>query len=78
MLDIPVECDSTDHFYSLVKVLNQQIGRGNWTTEGRPIRKLRRLNISNWFAPRRNTMTVTFKVPEDHTDIESVLKLWGN
>ena len=77
-----LECRGTRHFYSLVKILNQQVGLGRWTTEGRPVRKLRRLDISNWFVEKHgnfyNTMPVVFKVPADHTDIQSVLNLWGD
>jgi hypothetical protein len=81
-----MECRGTRHFYSLVKILNKQIGPGKWTTQGRPVRRLRRLDLANWFARANvsnvsfagHTATVVFKVPEDHSDIESVLNLWGD
>ena len=82
MLEIPIECHGTKHFYGLVRLLNTQIGRGGWTTKGRPIRKLRRLNLNNIFRNKfevpNHSMTVTFKVPEDHAEIQSVLSLWGD
>ena len=86
MIDIPVECRGTKHFYSLVRILNKQIGLGRWTAHGRPVRKLRRLDVSNNFKSRygidsvrhcSGTMEITFKVPYDHGDIGSALALWG-
>ena len=77
-----VDCKGTRHFYSMVRILNKQIGFGNWTTEGRPVRKLRRLSLNNILRNRleipQHSMPVTFRVPEDHSDIESVLNLWGD
>ena len=84
MREFSIECNGTKHFYSLVRVLNSQIGFGRWTTKGRPIRKLRRLDVSNGFRNRYGmlkggqAMAITFMVPNEHGDITTALGLWGD
>ena len=76
MIEIPFECKSARHFYNLVSVLNRQVGRGVWTTQGRPVRKLRRLDrMKSPFSTA--TQTVIFKVPEEHNKLSTALALWG-
>jgi hypothetical protein len=38
-------------FYRAVQILNRELGHGNWSTQGRPVRKLRRLALYNAFVP---------------------------
>mgnify|MGYP003705248767 CR=1 FL=1 len=83
--ELMVNVKGTKHFYSLVRILNSQIGRGRWTAKGRPVRKLRRLDISNSlrtkYGPesvRANPINVIFKVPKDHNEIDLALALWGD
>lgn len=76
MIEIPIECKSARHFYNLVRVLNQQVGRGVWTTLGRPVRKLHRLDrMKTTYSTA--TQTVIFKVPEEHNKLSTALALWG-
>jgi len=77
-----IDCHGTKHFYTMVSVLNQQIGIGKWTTQGRPLRKLRRLSINNEYRKKyklsTNTLSIRFFVPEEHASVESALGLWGD
>ena len=77
MIELPIECKSTRHFYNLVRILNQQIGRGSWTTQGRPVRKLRRLDKMNHLGLLHTTQTVVFKIPTVHDNISTALTLWS-
>ncbi len=78
MIELSIECKSTRHFYNLVRILNQQIGRGSWTTQGRPVRKLRRLDKMKPFSLATDTtQTVVFKIPTVHDNISTALTLWS-
>ena len=72
-------------FYRAVKILNLELGHGNWTTQGRPVRKLRRLEMYNAFhAPlTKNTARshdVVFCVPGASNYLASriALELFGD
>jgi len=80
MVTIPVTCAGTKHFYSMVRILNRQVGRGCWTTRGRIVRKLRRLDRANYWNQDKmpaGAMTVMFKVPQGYEDISTTLNLWS-
>lgn len=79
VIEIPIECKSAMHFYNLVSVLNQQVGRGVWTTRGRPVRKLHRMDRmkAGFTAYRNSTQTVIFKVPAEYTELSTALLLWA-
>jgi hypothetical protein len=63
--EFTVQIGSLIKFYRLVQLLNQYFGHGNWTTAGRPVRKLRRVDYFNQHSylslPR--TIGITFKYP---------------
>lgn len=80
MITVPVPCAGTKHFYSMVRILNCQVGRGAWTASGRVVRKLRRLDRANCWNQNKipsATMTVMFKVPRGYEDIYTTLNLWS-
>ena len=64
-------------FYRIVSVLNHEYGHGNWTTVGRPLRKIRRVSYFNLIAstlhPRDEV--VVFRVPKNSDIILSRLAL---
>lgn len=80
---VPISCHGTKHFYSMVRILNQQIGRGRWTTRGRVIRKLRRLDTFNQLVRSyqhqsdQQSMFVQLIVPHENMDIATALELWS-
>ena len=63
-------------FYRAVSILNRELGHGNWTTEGKPIRKLKRYDTFNRisFASDR-TMDIVFCVPAASQSISTRLVL---
>ena len=83
---IPVACSGTKHFYSMVKILNQQVGKGQWTARGRVVRKLRRIDNANHFFYNNSHAPFTFPkqflhiklvVPKEFEDISTTLDLWS-
>jgi len=64
-------------FYRAVSMLNAELGHGNWTTEGRPLRKIRRVDHANRiiFIGKKRTTDVVFRVPSSHESIASRLLL---
>lgn len=63
-------------FYKIVQLLNNMAGHGNWTTRGRPVRRLRRVDSYNrisFFSDRK--MDITFCLPAEHSYISSRLLL---
>jgi hypothetical protein len=69
-----------DDFYSLVKILNKEIGHGYWTTHGRPVRKLRRVDAFNRHCSKLmhndlRKLDIIFYVPENAEFIQSRLVL---
>lgn len=64
-------------FYHAVSVLNKELGHGNWTARGRPVRKLRRIDRFNNFALMldRRKLDIVFVVPKESSYIFSKLML---
>lgn len=63
--EFTVQISSLQKFYRLVQLFNQYFGHGNWTTAGRPVRKLRRVDYFNQhsYLPLPRTIDITFKYP---------------
>ena len=69
-----------EDFYSVVKILNKEIGHGNWTTQGRPVRKLKRVDNFNRYCSKLahgNTrkLDIVFCIPKSAESIQSRLFL---
>jgi len=77
---ITLEVNGLEEFYSIVKILNKEIGHGNWTTHGRPIRKLRRVDAFNRYCSKLahnklRKLDIVFYVPKDTESIQTRLVL---
>ena len=70
--EFSIQVNSLASFYRLVRLFNQYFGHGNWTTAGRPLRRLRRVEYFNkncltiiggkaW--PPNRPLDITFKYP---------------
>ena len=67
-------------FYRVVSILNADLGHGNWTTVGRPLRKLRRVagyNSRRWLFPnfKSRNIDIVFRVPSGSEAIATRLLL---
>jgi len=67
---------SCKEFYQIVKILNSECGHGNWTMQGRPLRKIKRIETYNRIAMQHiQTHTLTIVVPDSKKSIQSRLLL---
>ena len=78
--EITIGVKGLEEFYSIVKTLNKEIGHGNWTTHGRPVRKLRRVDAFNRHCSKLmhndlRKLDIIFYVPENAEFIQSRLVL---
>lgn len=64
-------------FYRVVQVLNHELGHGNWTARGRPVRLLERAEMYNNvpFKRERASVPVVFCVPNGAESMQSRLVL---
>ena len=67
-------------FYRVVSTLNAELGHGNWTTAGRPLRKIRRVagyNSRSWLFTnfKLRTEDVVFRVPPGRESVATRLLL---
>ena len=63
-------------FYRAVSILNRELGHGNWTAEGKPVRKLKRYDSFNCISfSEDRTMDIVFCVPPANESIFSRLVL---
>jgi hypothetical protein len=68
-------------FYRIVKYLNIELGHGNWTTDGRPVRRIRRYDsynkvaANNGFINNKRTLAVTFLLPNNSNHLATRLFL---
>lgn len=67
-------------FYRVVSILNAELGHGNWTTVGRPVRKIRRIQAYNdrrWQPTvfKFRTHDVVFRVPSGSESIATKIAL---
>lgn len=77
---ITLEVKGLEEFYSIVKTLNKEIGHGNWTTHGRPVRKLKRVDAYNLCCSKLahnklRKLDIIFYVPKSNESIQTRLVL---
>lgn len=63
-------------FYCAVSILNRELGHGNWTTVGKPVRKLRRYDNFNRISfSKDRTIDIVFCVSAASESISTRLVL---
>jgi hypothetical protein len=77
---ITIGVKGLENFYSIVKILNKEIGHGNWTTHGRPVRKLKRVDAFNRCCSKLahnklRKLDIVFYVPKNTESIQTRLFL---
>ena len=71
-----IEVGKLTEFYKIVKLLNNMVGHGNWTTHGRPLRRLRRVDYYNRMSFANNrTLDIVFCLPKKYSHVSSRLML---
>lgn len=72
---LAIQVNGLDSFYQIVSILNNEIGHGKWTTEGRPIRRLRKLEKYNSFVDFKRSQKIVFKIPKGYNFLLTRLML---
>jgi hypothetical protein len=72
---LAIQVNGLDSFYHLVSILNNEIGQGNWTTKGRPLRRLRKLEQFNSFVDFKRSQEIVFYIPKGYNFLSSRLML---
>lgn len=66
---------SRDQFYAVVKFLNHECGKGNWTIKGKVLKGLKRAEqYKSFYTGYTNSVTKTVVVPEDRSYVEAMIR----
>lgn len=64
-----------DQFYSIVRLLNQECGKGNWTIKGKVLKGLKRIEQHRqYYAGYTATIKKTIVVPEERMYVEAMIR----
>lgn len=64
-----------DQFYSIVRLLNQECGKGNWTIKGKVLKGLKRIEQhKRYYAGYAATIKKTIVVPEERMYVEAMIR----
>lgn len=72
---LAIQVNGLDSFYQIVSILNNEIGHGKWTTKGRPIRRLRKLEKYNSFVDFKRSQEIVFYIPKGYNFLLTRLML---
>lgn len=72
---LAIQVNGVNSFYQLVSILNSEIGHGNWTTKGRPLRGLRKLEQFNSFVDFKRSQEIVFYIPKGYNFLSTRLML---
>jgi len=65
---------SRDQFYAIVKLLNHECGRSNWTIKGKVLKGLKRIERFQWYATSPQSVKKTVVVPTDKCYVEAMIR----
>lgn len=64
-----------NQFYSIVRLLNQECGKGNWTIKGKVLKGLKRIeNYQKYYSSYTGNVNKTVVVPSEHAHVEAMIK----
>jgi hypothetical protein len=61
-------------FYDIVRLLNQECGKGNWTIRGKVLRGLKQLENYTMYTTTRPTIKKKVVVPVDKCYVEAMIR----
>lgn len=65
---------SREQFYSIVHLLNQECGKGNWTIKGRVLKSLKRSEkYQSFYSSYKEVIRKEIVIPADKKELESYL-----
>lgn len=66
---------SRDQFYAVVKFLNHECGKGNWTIKGKVLKGLKRIEqYSQYYKSYHNSVEKVVVIPEDKSYVEAMIR----
>lgn len=64
-----------EQFYSIVRLLNQECGKGNWTIKGKVLKGLKRIEKhKSFYAGYHTSVKKTVVVPEEMMYVEAMIR----
>ena len=64
-----------DQFYSIVRLLNQECGKGNWTIKGKVLKGLKRIEQhKRYYAGYTASVKKTIVVPAERMYVEAMIR----
>jgi len=64
-----------NQFYSIVRLLNQECGKGNWTIKGKVLKGLKRIeNYQKYYSSYTGNVTKTVVVPNEKKYVEAMIR----
>lgn len=66
---------SREQFYAIVKFLNHECGKGNWTIKGKVLKGLKRLeHHQQFYSNYEHTIKKTVVIPADKVYVEAMIR----
>ena len=64
-----------NQFYSIVRLLNQECGKGNWTIKGKVLKGLKRIeNYQKYYSSYTGNVNKTIVVPNEKKYVEAMIR----
>lgn len=63
-----------DQFYAIVRFLNHECGKGNWTIKGKVLKGLKRNEQYRGYLTYAPAVTKVVVVPTEHAHVEAMIK----
>jgi hypothetical protein len=66
---------SREQFYSVVKFLNHECGKGNWTIKGKVLKGLKRIEqYKQYYSSYDHSIEKVVVIPEDKSYVEAMIR----
>lgn len=63
-----------EQFYSIVRLLNKECGKGNWTIKGKVLKGLKQLERYTMYSTTRQTIKKRVVVPAEMMYVEAMIR----
>jgi predicted ribonuclease toxin of YeeF-YezG toxin-antitoxin module len=64
-----------EQFYAIVRLLNQECGKGNWTIKGKVLKGLKRIETApQFYINHKASVKKTVVVPADKCYVEAMIR----
>lgn len=74
MHEFDFEFANREQFYGIVRLLNRECGKGNWTIRGKVLKSLKQLEKYKLYPSTRPTIKKRVVVPEEMMYVEAMIR----